>query len=500
MPKSRLVTSVPPTRVRRLNAEAVRADGDFVLYWMVANRRPRWNFALQYAVEQAQALDRPLVVLEALGCRHRWANDRSHRFVIDGMADQAEAFQNAPVLYHPYVEPSPGAARGLIEALGRRACLVVTDDWPCEFVPRIQAKAAQLLPVPLEAVDASCIVPMREAERAYPRAHGFRRYLQGCLREHLAVIPLKNPLARRRLKSLGQLPADIVSRWPAADIESLREPRGLAGLAIDHSVAAVEERGGWRAGSDRVSRFIKQALGRYVEAGRHPDSDGTSGLSPYLHFGHVSAHEVVDAVLAWEDRFPEDLPEQGVGGRAGWWGVGDPAEAFLDQVITWRELGFNMCAQSDDYADYDSLPEWARRTLAEHENDAREHTYDLDAFDRGATHDELWNAAQRQLRESGRMHNYLRMLWGKKILEWTSSPREALRVMEELNNRYALDGRDPNSYQGITWILGRFDRAWGPERPIYGKIRYMTSENTRRKLKLREYLERWGSPPAGLWS
>jgi deoxyribodipyrimidine photo-lyase len=487
-------SQVPTSRIRNLNEAAPRPEGEFVLYWMVANRRPRWNFALQHAVVRALEFDRPLVVLEALGCRHRWANDRSHRFVLDGMADNADAFRDTPVQYHPYVEPEPGAARGLIEALGRHACIVITDDWPCFLVPKVQAAAARQLRVPLEAVDASCIVPMGVAERSFSRAHAFRRFLHGCLAEHLAAFPAKNPLARRRLKPAAPLPSAIRKRWTAPDVRRLRGSRLIGELPIDHRVVAVDEPGGWRAGSALIPRFIKHRLDRYVEDGRHPDFNGTSRLSPYLHFGHVSAHEAVDAVLTWEDRFPEDLPERGDGRRSGWWGLGDAAEAFLDQLITWRELGFNMCVRSDDYDQYESLPDWARKTLEEHAGDAREHVYTLEEFDRGGTHDELWNAAQRELRESGRMHNYLRMLWGKKILEWTERPQEALQVMLELNNRYALDGRDPNSYSGIFWTLGRFDRAWGPERPVYGKIRYMTSENTRRKLRLREYLARWGEP------
>ncbi|MFT7464770.1 MAG: deoxyribodipyrimidine photo-lyase, partial [Pseudohongiellaceae bacterium] len=413
-------SKVPSTRIRPLNGASARPTGDYVLYWMVANRRPRWNFALQHAVARALEYGKPLVVLEALGCRHRWANDRSHRFLADGMADNAEAFRETPVLYYPYVEPEPQASRGLLEALGKHACTVITDDWPCAFVPRIQAAAAKLLPVSLEAVDGSCVVPMRVPDRAFPTAYGFRRFLHGCLREHLAVFPEKNPLARRSLKPAGRLPAAIRERWPATETRSLRAPGLIASLPIDHRVAAVEETGGWRAGSARVSRFIQLALDRYIDNGRHPDRDGTSGLSPYLHFGHVSAHEALDAVMAWENLFPEDLPAQGNGRRAGWWRMGDAAEAFLDQLITWRELGFNLCAQRDDYDQYDSLPEWSRRTLEDHALDARDHVYDLDVFDRCETHDELWNAAQRQLRESGRMHNYLRMLWGKKILEWTA--------------------------------------------------------------------------------
>ena len=162
--------------------------------------------------------------------------------------------------------------------------------------------------------------------------------------------------------------------------------------------------------------------------------------------------------------------------------------------MTWRELGYGFCFHRPDYADFESLPDWARKTLADHEDDERPAVYDLRAFETASTHDEIWNAAQRELVARGRIHNYLRMLWGKKILHWSRSPREALAVMIELNNKYAIDGRDPNSYSGIFWVLGRFDRAWGPERPVFGKVRYMTSESTRRKLRLKGYLERWGDP------
>jgi deoxyribodipyrimidine photo-lyase len=171
--------------------------------------------------------------------------------------------------------------------------------------------------------------------------------------------------------------------------------------------------------------------------------------------------------------------------------MSEAAEGFLDELITWRELGFNMCWQNPDYDQYESLPAWAQATLADHETDIRHHAYSRDEFEQAATHDELWNAAQNQLLTEGRMHNYLRMLWGKKIFEWSATPRDALDTMIDLNNRYALDGRDPNSYSGIFWVLGRYDRAWGPERPIFGKIRYMTSENTARKVRVRDFIEKY---------
>jgi deoxyribodipyrimidine photo-lyase len=184
------------------------------------------------------------------------------------------------------------------------------------------------------------------------------------------------------------------------------------------------------------------------------------------------------------------LPSKATGSR-GWWGISDSAEAFLDQLITWRELGYNLCSSRQDYDQYESLPNWALRTLCDHAKDRRTYLYTQGQLETGATHDPLWNAAQMQLVREGRLHNYLRMLWGKKILEWSPTPEEALRVMIELNNKYALDGRDPNSYSGIFWVLGRYDRPWGPERPVFGKIRYMSSENTARKVQVKQYLKEY---------
>ena len=221
-------------------------------------------------------------------------------------------------------------------------------------------------------------------------------------------------------------------------------------------------------------------------------------MSPYLHWGHISVPEMFLDLVQREGWTPEQLAPKASGSRSGWWGMSSAVESFLDELITWRELGFNMAWQRDDYDRYESLPEWAQKTLAEHAKDPRPHVYDLEGFAKAETHDEIWNAAQRQLVRDGRIHNYLRMLWGKKILHWTETPRDALEIMVELNNRYAVDGRDPNSYSGIFWVLGRYDRAWGPERPIFGKIRYMTSDSTRKKVRLRKYLREY-SPQSALF-
>ena len=218
--------------------------------------------------------------------------------------------------------------------------------------------------------------------------------------------------------------------------------------------------------------------------------EATSGLSPYLHFGHISVHQVFTETMQQAGWTPDRISGKVNGSSNGWWGVEENAESFLDELITWREVGYNMCSRSADYDRYDSLPAWARQTLGKHAEDPREYVYTLDEFEAAQTHDPLWNAAQRQLVREGRIHNYLRMVWGKKVLEWSASPQAALDVLIELNNKYALDGRNPNSYSGIFWVLGRYDRAWGPERPIFGTIRYMSSENTARKVRVKDYLRR----------
>ena len=221
-----------------------------------------------------------------------------------------------------------------------------------------------------------------------------------------------------------------------------------------------------------------------------PEVDATSGLSPYLHFGHVSVHEVFAALMTHEGWTTRQLRTPNGGKREGWWGVSPSAASFLDELVTWREVGFNTSAFRTDYDRYESLPDWARATLAAHASDPRPHAYTPDQLEAGETYDRLWNAAQMQLVREGRMHNYLRMLWGKKVLEWSPSPEDALAAMIHLNNKYALDGRDPNSYSGIFWCLGRYDRPWGPERPIFGTIRYMSSENTARKMPVKGYIRR----------
>ena len=478
-------------RVRSLNQAEVRTDGDYILYWMVASRRLGWSHSLDRALEHARALSKPLLVFEPLDVGYRWASDRLHQAIVDGMREHMATLATRGVGYFPYLEPTPGAGRGLLEVLSARACVVVTDDSPVFFTPKLLAAAARLATCRVEAVDSCGLLPLAEVDRVFVSAHQFRRFLQRVLPERLGEMPAADPLGAARLPSFSGVPQEIEDRWPPASAADLATRRTMASLPIDHGVPATAWQGGHAAARIALDRFLTSGLARYAEDRNHPDAGAASGLSAWLHFGHLSAHEVFHAVVEAEVWSPVRISPKADGRRSGWWGMSAGAEAFLDQLVTWRELGFAFATRQPAFDRYESLPAWARTTLEEHASDPHAHTYSLEQFAAAATHDEIWNAAQRQLVEDGVIHNYLRMLWGKKILEWTEQPEEALDVMVELNNRFALDGRDPNSYSGIFWILGRFDRGW-PTRPIYGKVRSMSSTATRRKVKLTAYLDRYG--------
>ena len=488
------MTQTPAVRVRDLNRHPVRRDGKFVVYWMTACRRLSSNFALQRATELARGHRKPLLIVEALRLDYPWASRRLHAFVLQGMRDNRDHALRSSHCYVPFVETVAGQGAGMMEWLASQAVVIVTDDFPCFFLPGMINAVARRVDVKMEAVDSNGLFPMHVAETEFSTAHAFRRYLQKNLSVHLPVMPESEPLANPEIPRLTLPPAEMTARWPIADLSLLNcEAEALDRLPIDQSVKEAAMTGGPNAARKQLDSFLKVRLSRYAEDRNQPDEDASSGLSPYLHFGHISAHEVFQQLAAQEDWSIHSLgdPKITSGSRVGWWGMSENAESFLDELVTWRELGFNMCSRRRDFDRYESLPQWAQTTLRIHESDPRQVVYSLDQMRHAETHDNLWNAAQYQLTSTGRMHNYLRMLWGKKILQWSKTPRAALDTMIELNNRFAVDGRNPNSYSGIFWVLGRYDRAWGPERPIFGKIRYMTSENTARKLHLSQYLQQF---------
>ncbi|TNE87955.1 MAG: deoxyribodipyrimidine photolyase [Deltaproteobacteria bacterium] len=467
----------------------LREDGDYVVYWMIAARRTHYSHALQHAAHLCEALGKPLVVLEAIRADSRWASERVHRYVIQGMADNAARFADKGVAYHPYVEPSHGDGTGLLEALAERACLVVTDTFPSHFLPRMVAAVRERLDVRLDEVDGNGVIPLRAPDRDFTVAHSFRRWLQKNVAE-LWDPPVADPLTRATAGAT--IPGAVRERWPAfADGSPTGDEPLPAPLAasLAGTPGPIPERGGPAAAREAWRTFWEGKFERYHEDRSHPDDGVQSGLSGWLHFGHLGVHEVLADVLAdWDPA----TARKATGKREGWWGLPEASEAFLDEILTWREIGYIQAfREGENFAHYQSLPAWARESLAEHAGDPRE-VYTLEQLAESRTDDVLWNAAQRELVRTGRIHNALRMLWGKKVLQWTASPQQAFAFLVELNNRYAIDGRNPNSYSGIGWVLGRFDRAWGPERPIFGKVRYMTSDSARRKWRVKQYLSRFG--------
>lgn len=479
-------------RIRHANSGTINPEGRYVLYWMTAFRRLRWNFSLQHAADHARSLGKPLVILEALRRDYPFASQRLHAFILQGMEERAATLRESEVVYYPYVERALGEGKGLLATLAEDAVLVVADDYPSFFLPRMVSAASKTIDVRLDLVDSNGLIPLGAAPKEFGAAYHFRRFLQKELPAFLGDVPATDPLEAPLPRGEPGLVKVLWDRWPPAPPEVLAAgPQALGSLRLDLTPGPAPAVGTTEAGERLLKRFLSQGLPRYAELRNHPDEQVTSGLSPYLHFGLLSSHQVFSEVASSEGWTPLRLGEKADGARRGWWGMSENAEAFLDQMITWRELGFNMASRRNDHTKYESLPAWARTTLEEHSTDPRPFLYTMDQFKDAQTHDPLWNAAQRQLLRDGVIHNYLRMLWGKMILQWTSHPTEALDFMIELNDRFALDGRDPNSYSGIFWVLGRYDRGW-PERPVFGKVRSMSSEATRRKVRLDQYLGEFG--------
>ena len=492
-------------RVHTTNEYPINPDGNFVLYWMTASRRYHYNSALEHSISLSIKLNKPLLIVEAVSIRHIWSSDRILTFFAQGIIDNSRIFQSHNLTYVPWVETHKQTGNGLLRKLSRNSCAVVIDDFPT-YLPRdVMRQASKFCKVRLDAVDSNGILPISWADRAFPSAYSFRKYMQKNLLSALAAIPEFDPMENVSKDLL--LPNTYVENLflnagsPITPYEWLwRVAQGgeigieaCAPLDIDHAVPPVNsKRGGRFEAVARLDRFLKKGLDRYDSGRNNPDDSASSGLSPWLHFGHISSVEVVKAVWGRSDWDPSkiSIEDTGRGTRSGWWGVPEAHEAFLDQIITWRELGFNFAHMREDHNSIESIPDWAKTSLDLHSSDPREE-YTFEQIENAETGDEIWNAAQRQLVRSGHIDNYLRMLWGKRILEWAPNPETAAEWMININDRWALDGRDPNSYTGIFWVLGRHDRAWGPERPIFGKVRYMSSQNTRKKLHLERYLARW---------
>ena len=451
-------------RLRRLNDKPVATRGDFVLYWTQVFRRADDNAALAFAVERANELGVPCLVYESLRPDYPYASDRIHRFVLEGARDVAARLAERGIAHVFFLPRAPDEARGVVAKLAARARMVVSDDYPAFVVPAHNAAAAARAPCAFVAVDDCAVVPLALLSKPEVAARTIRPKVTRALDEWLRPIVDPDPAVKppRRL----DLPFDPVDLAKANLVEL------VASCAIDHEVPPAEGTpGGSREAGLRLDAFVRKHLGSYDTDHNDPSRAGTSGLSPYLHFGMLSARKA-----ALEAR---SLGEAGPG-----------LDAFLEQLLVRRALSFNFVRTRPDHAKWSALPDWAKATLKAHARDRRYAQLSVADLEEARSPDALWNATMNELRARGVIHNYARMLWGKLPLLWMRSPERAHAAMMHLNDKWALDGRDPNGYANVSWCFGLHDRPW-PERDVFGTVRTMTSASARKKLDFEGYIEKW---------
>jgi deoxyribodipyrimidine photo-lyase len=442
-------------RVQNLNRADVR-EGDYVLYWMQSSQRAEQNHALEYAVQRANDLDQRLLVVFGLTDDYPEANLRHYTFMLEGLKDAQEAIEKRGI----EMVVREGSPEDVALEAGKDASLIVTDRGYMRPQKKWREKVAREADCLVTQVESDVVVPVELASGKQEHA---ARTLRPKIQEYLEdfLVALRPTRVEKRSKNMREDGLDL------SDVEKV-----LDGMDLDRSVGALSHlyKGGNSEAKKIFRRFLKQGLGDYDANRNQPQTDYVSHMSKYLHFGHVSP-----IWLALQAR-------EASANR-------DDIESFVEELVVRRELSMNFVFYNNDYDSYSNLPGWARKTLEEHKGDEREYTYTRKQLENAGTHDEYWNAAMKEMVHTGYMHNYMRMYWGKKILEWSNTPEHAYKTTLYLNNKYFLDGRDPNSFANVAWVFGQHDRGW-TEREVYGKVRYMSSGGLERKTKPDQYVEK----------
>jgi len=436
-------------RVRPLNNEKEKRR-DYVLYWMQASQRVEWNHSLEYAAEQANARGKPLVVFFGLTEKFPEANARHYTFMLEGLKEVGRSLDGRGIRFVVrHQSPEVGAV-----AMARRADLAVVDRGYLRVERQWRDKAAQKIDCQLVQVETNVIVPL---EKTSPKEEYAARTIRPKIKAQLEkyLVPLKTvPVKKESLKL-------------EFETLSLDDPnRALALLPVDRSVGRVKSfLGGTSEAKKRLREFIANKLSLYPDMRNDPNTDAVSQMSPYLHFGQISPLYIALEVIKSKNK---------------------AVETYLEELIVRRELSMNFIFYNRHYDQFEGLPAWAIKTLEEHRQDKREAIYSPAQLEEGRTADPYWNAAQKEMVLTGKMHNYMRMYWGKRIIEWTRTPEEAFRIALYLNNKYELDGRDPNGFTGVAWCFGKHDRPW-PTHPVFGKVRIMKASGLRRKFNADAY-------------
>ncbi|MFN0107515.1 MAG: deoxyribodipyrimidine photo-lyase [Blastocatellia bacterium] len=445
----------PRVTVRRQGQP--NSEGRCVVYWMQRAQRGCDNPALDIAIKAANELQKPLAVFFGLHPKYPNANLRHYAFLVEGLAETKRQIEerNAAFIFRPF--PNHDLIKFCQEV---KPALVIGDENPMREPENWRQNATRKLTVPFWTVDADVIVPTKFFEKEEYAARTIRPKIHRLLPVFLQ--PLENPSA--------------IFKWKAADLpssQSTDQSQLLADLPFDRSVQPVKHfKGGASAGMDLLKKFVTTGLKTYDTARNQPHLPGTSSMSAYLHFGQISPLTIALAVRE------ADAPQIA-------------KDAYLEELIVRREVAINFVARNPNYDKLSGCHGWAQKTLDAHRTDPRPYLYSEAQFENAETYDDLWNAAQMEMVTTGRMHGYLRMYWAKKILEWTTSPEEAFDIAVRLNDRYELDGRDPNGYTGVAWAIGgKHDRPWAPQRPIFGMIRFMVRSGCERKFDVKAYVRR----------
>ncbi|MCR4440060.1 MAG: deoxyribodipyrimidine photo-lyase [bacterium] len=441
---------IHPERIRALNGKPVR-KGKYVLYWMQASQRAEYNHALEYAIQRANELGLPIVTFFGLTGSFPEANARHYAFMLQGLAEVESALRERGISF--LVRHGPPEKE--VVRVANEAALVVVDCGYLRLQRQWRQLAAARLPCLLGQVETDVVVPIEVAsDKEEYSAATLRRKLAQHLEYFLKPLAAREPrVPSSGIDLEGLSLADIGALWTL--------------LAVDRSVPPSPLfRGGTGEAKRRLRAFIAQKLDRFAELRNDPSVDYLSHMSPYLHFGQISPLYIALQVQA----------------------TGSPGvPAYLEELIVRRELSMNFVYFNPHYDSFAGLPAWAQKTLQKHLADARPYSYSLAELEQAQTHDPCWNAAQQEMVLTGKMHGYMRMYWGKKILEWSPTPAEAFSRCLHLNNKYEIDGRDPNGFAGVAWCFGKHDRPWG-ERPVFGNVRSMTEAGLRRKFDVERYV------------
>jgi deoxyribodipyrimidine photo-lyase len=448
--------SIQPTRIQPLN-NADTGKGDYVLYWMQQSQREADNHALEYAVQQANKLDRRLLVAFGLMDDYPEANLRHYTFMLEGLKETQATLASRGIKMVVRRGHPPEVAL----ELGRRSSMIVCDRGYLRHQRAWREQAARQANCFVVQVESDVIVPV---EVVSDKAEYAARTIRPKINRHLETYLVGLEPIKAKHPSLGLKVKGI----DLNDTEQL-----LRKLNLDRSVPPVSEffKGGTSQAVKRFKGFIRRRLEHYDQHSNQPQTDDISHMSPYLHFGQISP-----LFLALQLRKAPDSLKAA-------------KEAYLEELVVRRELAMNFAFYTSDYDAYACIPAWAGKTLADHQDDRRDYVYSRGQLENAETHDPYWNACMAEMKHTGFMHNYMRMYWGKKILEWSATPQKAFRTTLAINNKYFLDGRDANSYTGVAWIYGVHDRAWS-ERSIFGKTRYMAASGLERKCDIAAYVKK----------